>query len=120
MTDTKQEQESGLIRNNTLGIRDIGGRKLLPGATERFTREELQPYAGNKAFRHAFECNDLQEISENAPPSPDFLRLREAAPQPAKPNVNKPGEGEPIRVDTKEGQAALAAFLQAESPEHIP
>lgn len=106
-------QETGLIRNNTLSVREIAGRKLLPGATDRFTRAELQPYAGNPAFRHAFVINDLQEIPENVPPPLDFLQIRETAPQvPAKPDVNKLGEGSPIRVDTAEGKAALAKFLQ--------
>ncbi len=105
-------QTSGLIKNNSLGVRDIGGRKLLPGQVQRFTFEELKPFMGNKAFAEAFKRGDLQEIAEETPGVPDFLSFKENAPNPGKPDVSKLGEGSPIRVDTVEGKAALAAFLQ--------
>jgi hypothetical protein len=104
--------ESGLIRNNTLGIRELAGRKLLPGATERFTFEELKPYMGNKAFRAAFTLGQLTEIPENAPPPPDFLNLQENAPQPGKP---APVLGEVVAVRADDPKA-LAAFLQNDAP----
>lgn len=102
------------IRNNGMGIRNIGDKMLLPGEAKAFTPEELEPFKGSKDLEIAFSRGTLSVVSEAG--SVDLL-----FPQQGKPDESKiPGSGsalagDPNAVTVKDAEA-LAAFVRSNPP----